>query len=335
MAVAIAGLADLTESPEEIEGAKPMSGTKPKTFLSGAGLVWKWQRLLWWVFAVTLIFGFLATQGMVDRAAGTLNHSLASERLVNGWEVTALLELAQLQNSPIEFQGPAVIHFSILFAVFMLFVTGGILATYLRDEKPRAASFFEACGQYFWRFFRMLIYFAIVLIPIGAISAGAGALYDHIDADSISPYSAVHFFLVACLVILLLLAVVRLWFDMAEVIAVADDERRMHKALRRAARLLWNNFFSLFWLYLRIAIIGLLLFFLGLRVWMINLSPQSNIIAFLLSQLMILVWIGTRLWQRASESLWYREFAQTSVQEPVWTPAPTLVTSSVATDPES
>jgi hypothetical protein len=126
-----------------------------------------------------------------------------------------------------------------------------------------------------------------------------------------------------------------LWFDMAEIIAVANDERRMHRALRRAARLLWNNFFSLLWLYLRIALVGLLLFAIGLRVWMMDLSPQSIILAFLLSQLMILLWVGTRLWQRASEALWYREYAQTSVNEPVWTPAPSLVTSSVLTDPES
>ena len=312
-----------------------MSGTRPKTFLAGAALVWRWQRLVWWIFAVTLIFGFLSTQGMVDRASGTLNHSLASRRLVDGWDLSALIELGQLQNSPIEFQGPTAIHFSVVFAIFMLFVTGGILATYVRDEKPQTAPFFEGCGHYFWRFVRLLIYFAIVLLPIGAIGAGVGALYDHIEQVSISPFPAVYFFVTSSAVILLLLAIVRLWFDMAEIVAVADDETRMHKALRHAARVLWHNFFSLLWLYLRIAIIGLLLFAIGLRVWMMNLSPQSNILAFLLSQLMILVWIGTRLWQRGSEALWYREYAQTGVNEPVWTPTPSLITSSVATSPES
>ncbi len=76
-----------------------MSGTRPKTFLAGAALVWRWQRLAWWILAVTLIFGFLSTQGMVDRASGTLNHSMASRRLVDGWDVSALIELlGQLQK---------------------------------------------------------------------------------------------------------------------------------------------------------------------------------------------------------------------------------------------
>lgn len=312
-----------------------MSGSRPKTFWAGAGLVWRRQRLVWWIFAVTLIFGLLSTQGMVDRASPTLNHSLASGRLVHGWDISAFGDLAQLPNSPLEFQGPTVVHFSAVFAIFMLFVTGGILAAYLRDEQPRTDSFFEACGDYFWRFVRLLIYFVIVLLPIGAIGAGVGALYDHIDEVSISPFPAVYFFIGASVVVLLLLAIVRLWFDMAEIIAVADEERRMHKALRRAARLLWHNFYSLLWLYLRIAVMALLVLMIGLRVWMMNLSPQSIIIAFLLSQLMILVWITTRLWQRASEALWYREYAQTSVQEPVWSPSPSPAVSAGMTNTES
>src|SRR5579863_8357556 len=99
MAVASACVVDVTASPNEFEGARRMSGTRPKTILSGAGLVWKWQRLVWWIFAVTLIFGFLSTQGMVDRAADTLNHSLSSKRLVDGWDFSAVVELMQLQNN--------------------------------------------------------------------------------------------------------------------------------------------------------------------------------------------------------------------------------------------
>ena len=40
-----------------------MAGTNRGTFFSGAGLVWKWQRLVWWIFAVCLIFGILLDAG--------------------------------------------------------------------------------------------------------------------------------------------------------------------------------------------------------------------------------------------------------------------------------
>jgi hypothetical protein len=311
-----------------------MAGTNRGTFFSGAALVWKWQRLVWWVFAVCFIFAHFATQGMVDRAGESLNHSMASQRLVNGFDLSAIVTLQQLPDSPLEIEGPTIVHFSVVFLVFMLFATGGILAAYVLYEKPTTTVFFEACGRHFWRFFRLLIYLAIVLLPIAGLAAGTNAMYTHINEQSISPYPADHFAEAAAVVILLLLIIVRLWFDMAQVIAVAEDERKMHRALRRAFGLLRRNFLPLFWLYLRVSIIAWVLFAFGLRVWMQHLKPQSTVAAFLVSQLMILAWIGTRLWQRASEAIWYRNYQANQVPEPAWTPAPAPVFAAVATDPQ-
>jgi hypothetical protein len=94
---------------------------------------------------------------------------------------------------------------------------------------------------------------------------------------------------------------------MAQVIAVAEDERRMRKALRRAATLMRHNFGSLFWLYFRVSLIAWIVFAAGLHVWMTHLNPASILAPFLLSQFLIIFWQGCRLWQRTSECLWYRE----------------------------
>jgi hypothetical protein len=307
-----------------------MDRTEGGTFFRGAGLVWKWQRLVWWIFAVNLIFALFATHGMVERLSEALDHSSASRYFVHGFDVPQLGVLASQPDSPLTTDTSAPVHFSMVFMIFMLFLTGGILATYLRDERPRTGTFFEACGFHFWRFFRLLIYMLIVFLPVGGLVMLASAMYNRIDERSISPFPAVHFFEASAVVILFLFIVIRIWFDMAQVIAVADDEKRMHKALRRAFGLLWHNFFSLLWLYFRVSIIAWVFIGLGLRVWMFGLKPESNVAAFLLSQLMIVIWIATRLWQRASESLWYRRHAASSVPEPVWTPAPVVASVAVS-----
>jgi hypothetical protein len=297
-----------------------MAETNRGTFFSGAGLVWKWQRLVWWLFAVCLIFGFYSTHEMTERASSLLNNSAAADRLVDGFDFSSIMTLQQLPDSPLEIQSHNIVHFSILFVVFMLFATGGILAAYVLGEKPTTTAFFEAAGHHFWRFFRLLIYLAIVLLPIAGLAAATNGIYTHIEDTSISPYPGDHFVEAAAIVILLLLISVRVWFDMAQVIAVADDEKKMHRALRRGFTLFRGNFFSLLWLYLRVSIIEWLLFALGLHIWMYHLHPQSVVAAFLLSQLMILTWIGTRLWQRASEAIWYRTYQANHA--PAWSPAP-------------
>jgi hypothetical protein len=301
-----------------------MDRTERGTFFSGAGLVWKWQRLLWWIFAVNLIFALFAVHGVVDHLGEKLDHSSASQAFVHGFDISALASLAAQPDSPFDGMASAPLHFSVVFMIFMLFITGGILATYLRDERPQTGIFFESCGYHFWRFVRLLIYMLIVFLPVGGLIALAGVMYNRIDDRSISPFPAVHFFEGAAIVILFLLIVIRIWFDLAQVIAVADDEKRMHRALRRAFSLLVHNFFSLLWLYLRVSIIAWVIVGLCLRLWMMGLRPESTVAAFLLSQLMLIVWIATRLWQRASESIWYRQYAASTAPEPVWTPAPVV-----------
>ncbi len=298
------------------------SAARPRTFAAGAGLVWRWQRIVWWIFMVNLVLAHFATRGLVERANSALGHSLVSQRLVNGFDLSAIIELAAQPDSPLEAPGPAEFHYSIIFAIFMIFSTGGILATYVFDAKPATRAFFEACGHHFWRFVRLLVYMLLALIPLGILIAICGAIYHSTNAKSNSPYPAAYFFAASFLIILLLLMVLRLWFDMAQIIAVADDETRMHRVLRRAASLLSHNFGSLLWLYLRVSLLAWIFCGIGLYLWTYRLSPLSTTIAFVLTQLMLLFWIGTRLWQRASEALWYRQYQAARVPEPAYSPPP-------------
>ncbi|MGH9699127.1 MAG: hypothetical protein ACRD5R_14725 [Candidatus Acidiferrales bacterium] len=299
-----------------------MAGARKKAVREGAGLVWRRQRVLWLIFFVSLFFAFLATRGMVGHAGEALNHSLeATPRLVQGFDISAIVELSTQPENYLSSGHVAFGGFPLVFAVFMLFVTGGVLAVYERDQTLSFGPFFEACGEHFWRFVRLAIYFAIVLIPIALLAAGAHAWHAHIDEVSISPFTSIHFFMAAGLVLVFLLMCARLWFDMAQVIAVAEDERRMHVALRRAARLLCGNFGSLFWLFLSIEIAAWIVFAIGLHVWMSHLPPQATTAAFWLGQFLILFWIATRLWQRASETAWYRKYLAENTARPTGLPA--------------
>lgn len=286
-----------------------MALARPKAFLAGAGLVWRRQRVLWLIYFVTLLLAFLSTRGLVSRTATVLDHSAESAaRLVHGFDLGAILELQEMPNSPLDgeseiFTAPAVLSF-----LFLIFVTGGLLTVYYWDESLAFGPFFEACGDHFWRFLRLTIYFAIVMIPVAALTGLSSALHARIEDKSVSPLTAVYFGVAAGAVILLLAMVARLWFDLAQVIAVAEEERAMHRAIRRAAGLLARNFGSLFWLYLRISLVGTGVFALALYFWMMVMRPEAIFKAVILGQLMILWWIATRLWQHASEAKWYAEF---------------------------
>ena len=71
-----------------------MAGKTPRTFTTGAGIVWRRQRVLWWIFAASLFLSVLGTMRQTERVGQTLNHSLnAAPHLFHGMDRAAILEL--------------------------------------------------------------------------------------------------------------------------------------------------------------------------------------------------------------------------------------------------
>jgi len=275
-------------------------------FTGGAALVWRRQRVLWWAFVVNLALAGWSARIITSRVGPVLDNSLAASRLlVRGFHFTAA---GALSSEPYGFMNAGVtpVYFSIIFFFFMLLATGGILEAYWRDETLTAGEFFHCGGTYFWRFFRLVIFLLLVLIPVGLLGWGARSAATAIDERSISPYPWFWCVGAAYAILILILMSIRLWFDMAEIIAVADSETLSRKCLGRSWSLLCGNYGSLFWLYLRISIVGWIGVALGMHIWVHHVRHDSITTSLLLSQLIVLYWLGTRFWHRASESIWYK-----------------------------
>ncbi|MFZ0909849.1 MAG: hypothetical protein WCC76_04475 [Candidatus Acidiferrales bacterium] len=309
-----------------------MANGQSGVFVGGAGLVWRRQRVLWWVFIINLVLASLSAHTITGRVAPVLDHSLASiPLLVQGFHLSATSELG---GPPEEYLtvGSTPIYYSVIFFFFMLLATGGILEAYWQDSTLSTGEFFKSGGSYFWRFFRLVLFLLLVLIPVGIIAAASRGIGNAIDQKSISPLAWVWFEVGAIFVLTFLLMSVRLWFDMAEVIAVAESETRSRKCLGRGAKIVWHNFGSLFWLYFRISVVGWIVLAAGLHFWVRQVRPASITTSLIISQLIVLFWLGARFWQRASETLWYKNYlsrAETESVAPTPSPyEPSLVASA-------
>src|SRR5262249_40010403 len=153
------------------------------------------------------------------------------------------------------------------FFAIVFFLTGGILEAYRSGRKLTTREFFEACGAYFWRFVVLFILMLLVLIPIvivtvAALGHGFTLLGSAAHEKAGSWVSAI-----TVIVIGFLLMCIRLWFDMAQVRAVVEEETGIIRTAGRAFKLTIANFGSLFWMYLRISLAGWLVFAAGLYVW--------------------------------------------------------------------
>lgn len=295
---------------------------QPGLLREGFQRVWYYQRVVWWMFFVNLFFAVIGGWPFAERMRQIADHSLHSKRLVDVFDVSAFSALSSNPDLDVFSGHGSSIHYSFVFFFFALFLTGGILEVYRSGRRLTTREFFEASGSYFWRFVRLLVIMGVVLAPIliafSTVANQAGSLM----GNPIQEKSGFWLLVGAVIVCGLMMMCIRLWFDMAQVRSIVEEETRMLHNSGQAFKLTFGNFASLFWMYLRISLLGWLIFALGFYMWT-KMPPARFGLTFLMLELVILFGFGIRLWQKACEMIWYqRRFLARVVALPPPPPAP-------------
>ena len=250
---------------------------------AGFSLLWRRQEVLWWVFAVNFICGALGTVPAALTMNRALHHSLAGERLTKGFDLGMSLELVERirlafgsrTGSYLSLMRSTTGSYAFLFLLFMLFVSGGILETYRQDSKLTAGDFFAASGAFFWRFVRLMLLSIIPFVVAGAIYQGLDKLSDYLGDKAIADQVGIFSGWAGLVVFLLLALAVRLWFDLAQVRAVAQNERGMWRNLWESYGVTRRNLGTLFWMYFRISLVAVIALLIAFLIWT-KLPPTAT-----------------------------------------------------------
>ena len=283
-----------------------VDGGEASVLAAAAHLVWLRRRLMWRVYGVHLLLAFLGTLPAAVGVSRILDHSLAAQGLLTRFDAALFAELLAQPEASLAASVSASAASGLLFLLAMLFLTGGILTAYLRDHALTAAEFYGASGAHFWRFARLSLMLLLALVPVGIVGRLLGLGASRVAETSAQETAGLWASAGVALVVAVLLMAVRLLFGMAQVRAVAEAEPAMRRALAGAFRVTRGRFFELAWIYLRISLVAAAGLGLILFVWVSFVRPQWVAASFLLGQAGSIVWIATRLWQRAAETVWYR-----------------------------
>lgn len=276
---------------------------------SGFILVRRHQRILWWIVVVSLALSWLGSLAPATAFGKALDHSMLGQSdIVKEFRILTAGDLFSRQDIPMNAFITGAVGLQIIFFVFMLFISPGILTAYREDRHLTTAEFFEASGLYFWRFVRLLLMMIVPLIFIMLINTGFGALIDKLNDATPRQDLVVYSRLAAMFVVILLALLVRLWFDVAQVRAVSQNESSMWRNTWRAFTICRHALGTLLWMYFRISLVAWLV--LGLGIWIWSYIPSSMYsVSWLLLEIVTIVQIGVRLWLRASSVAWYERYA--------------------------
>ena len=265
----------------------------------GLGMVMRNKRYIVWFWLLNLVLAWFGTSSFRQSAHAVLDHSLYSEKLVHGFDLAVMIDLYVRPEFGFMAASttPAVLLALVFFLLTALLIPG-VFAGYASTYRLPREDFFRACGRNLWRFIRLMIIAGIIMgIIAGLLFAANGAIVAKAgeSANEVLPFTLrmINLFL-----IFLVMTALRIWFDLAEADVVLNDQRAVRKSLAFAFRHAFGSLPRLLGSYLAAALVAAILLVGGLWCWM-RFVPATGIgRAFLLSQLIVLLLLIPRFWQR-------------------------------------
>lgn len=273
---------------------------KHRNLLSdGLAMVLANKRYIGWFWLLNLILAIVGTSAFRESAHTVLDHSLYGYRLTDGFHLATLIDLfARPEFGPmITVTTPAVWLACLFFFATVLFLPG-VFAGYGSTYRLPREDFFRACGRNLWRFIRLMIIAGILMgIIAGLLFAANGAIATKAEE---STYEILPFTLrmIGLFLIFLIMTTLRIWFDLAESDVVLNDQRAVRRSIAAGFRHTFHSLGRLLGSYLFAALTAAIILVAGLWVW-IHFVPSNSVLrTFLLIQIIMLLLLIPRFWQR-------------------------------------
>lgn len=244
-------------------------------------------------------FAWLGTAPFRAGAADAMGRSLLADRLLHGFDVSVLVDLMQRPEMGQHWAGSG-LGSALFFALASLLFMPGVFQAFAAGGAIPREAFFAACGHHLWRFVRLSVIF---VLGGGALAGALGLLAGLVVAAAgrgTSERLPSLLAMASFLVVLLVLTVVRMWFDLAQAHVVVRDQKAVRRSLSAAFRLLRAHGGLLLVAYFAVDVLAGVIIVVGFWAWYALVPSQSLTGAFLISQAILLLLLAARFWQRAA-----------------------------------
>jgi hypothetical protein len=284
------------------------------------------KRYIVWFYLLNLALAWLGAAAFNNQAHDFLDHSLLSNRLLHGFDIGVVGEMfLQPEFGQTHASRASGLHFALLFFVATALFLPGVLQGYASTYHLPREDFFRACGRNLWRFIRLMIMAGIVFLIVAGALFGIQGVLEKRAAESTNEMLGFEVRVVSLVVIFLVMTALRIWFDLAETDIVLSDQRAVRRSIAAGFRHMWRNLARLVGSYVVATSVAAILLVAGLWIWMRFVPPASVLGAYVVSQLMLLLLLIPRFWQRGVAVSYYLENMVEPVAVQPYTPAPVAV----------
>src|SRR5215467_1345123 len=266
---------------------------------SGLGKVLHNKRYLFWFWLLNLTLAELGTAAFRRSAHALLDHSLMSDRLLRSFDIGTVIEMVMRPEFP---QSPTMsmpaLYFGFVFFLATALFLPGIFAGYASRYRLPREEFFRACGRNLWRFIRIMIIAGVIMGIIAGVLFWANRAIATKADQSTNEKLSFELEMAGLAVIFLVMTMLRIWFDLAEVDTVLNNQRAVRKSIASAFRHTFRSLARLLTSYVVVTIVAAIVLVAGLWLWMKLIAPENVSGAFAIGQVTLLLLLIPRFWQR-------------------------------------
>jgi len=257
------------------------------------------KRYIVWFYVLNIFLGLFGTVVFLNQVGSILDHSLQSDRLLHGFSLGTLIEMfSRPEFGPTVASRAPAMFFALLFLVATAMFLPGVLQGYASTYRLPRDDFFRTCGRNLWRFIRLMMVAGIVMGIAASALFGLHGVLERKAAESTNELLLPEVRIVGLFLIFLVMATLRIWFDLAEVDIVLNDQRAVGKSIAAGFRHTFRSLGRLLGSYLVATIGAAFVLSVGLFLWMKSVAPESVVGALVISQLTLLLLLIPRFWQR-------------------------------------
>jgi hypothetical protein len=282
-------------------------------FFHGLGIALRRLPAFLWTYAFNLLLSLAFCFPLYKQFSSLLNHSLASQRLASGFDVSVVLNAAmRIRGDHAGGLSVTTSHgsiFSYLLIYFLLIP--GTLFTYLSRKPAKLSRLLRQGVLHFWSFVRITVLTLLAgFLILGPLFILQRHWADFID-DRFVGRPSLLLTLAGAIVIALVASLLRLYFDLVEVYTVqvgthqrlsGRPDRRVRHTLGPAYRLLRTHLARLWIVFLLLAVVGFAAAFFASLIAMHMLAQPRSWMMFLVAQLGLFIMLFMRFWQRGAET---------------------------------
>jgi hypothetical protein len=297
---------------------------------SGWGMLVHNKRYIFWFWLLNLTLAEFGTAAFRKSAHAILDHSMTADRLLHGFDLAVMIGLfARPEFGSMAAMSTVAGYFAFLFLLFTALFLPGVFQGYASTYRLPREDFFRACGRNLWRFIRLMIIAGIVMGIFTGILFGINGAIVKKAGESTNEVLPFEIQMTGLAVIFLVMTVLRIWFDLAEADIVLNDQRAVRKSIGAGFRHTLRNLGRLLASYVVITIFAAVILVGGLWIWMKLVAPDHWFGAFVVSQLILLLLLIPRFWQRGvAVSYWQQHMLVpiVAVKPLVYEPPPVAAT---------